>query len=288
MQDAETQETLPGANIVILETELGTTTDSGGRFLFPNLPPGRYAIITSMIGYRPRTDQIAVAEADTAHISITLSPSTIDLPALTVSAQKRPANIVDVPTSVTLIHARDLAKQNTISLDQSLDYAPGVHLVSGQVSIRGSSGYSRGTGSRVLLLIDGFPALSADNGEIKWDAIPIDQIASVEIIKGAGSALYGTGALGGIINVITHKPAPKPKTSFKVWAGMYSNPIFPEWTWASDKRYLQGIDISHSRTISNVGIVVGGGQKWTNGYRENDWHRRYKAFAKIKKNFTKY
>ena len=103
-----------------------------------------------------------------------------------------------------------------------------MQIVSGQVSIRGSIGYSRGVGSRVLLLIDRFPALSADNGEIKLDAIPIDQIASVEIIKGAGSALYGTGALGGIINVITHKPAQQPKTSYKFWASYAQQEYQPD------------------------------------------------------------
>ena len=239
-----------------------------------------------MVGYKPQIHPIVIAQTDTSYLKINLSPTTIEMPGLIVSASKRPVNIVDVPTSVTLIDARTLATQNTISLDQSLDYAPGVNMVSGQVSIRGSSGYSRGTGSRVLLLIDGFPALSADNGEIKWDAIPMDQIARVEIVKGAGSALYGTGALGGIINVITYKPTTQPKTRFRTWMGTYSKPTYPEWAWTTDRRYVQGVDMSHSQTIDDIGFVVGIGQKWTNGYRENDWHKRYKTFAKIQKKFS--
>ena len=137
-----------------------------------------------------------------------------------------------------------------------------------------------------MLLIDGFPALSADNSDIKWDAIPMDQIDRVEIIKGAGSALYGTGALGGIINIMTRKPTARPETRVHMMAGFYSPPRFPEWSWTSDRRYLQGIDISHSRTEGNLGIVVGVGQKWTNGYRENDWYKRYKGFGKFRYQFT--
>ena len=285
--DAETSEPLPGANIALLDTGLGTTTDLFGQFTLTGLPAGQYALLFSMIGYTPATHRnITITSRDTVRLTVVLHPSSIVLPSLVVSASKRPRDIVDVPTSVTLIESRAIETQNTLSLDQALDYAPGVQMVSGQVNVRGSSGYARGAGSRVLMLIDGFPALSADQGDVKWDAIPVDQIQRVEIIKGAGSALYGTGALGGIINVITKNPSPVPVTHIRTWAGIYNNPSYPQWQWTQNRRYIQGIDISHSRHIHQWGLVLGAGQKWTNGYRENDWHRRYKTFIKIHRAFS--
>ncbi len=285
--DAEAAEPLPGANVVLLGTGLGAITDPDGNFRLTGLPAGVYDLSISMVGYTPalRKD-VTVAPGDTVHIEVRLVPTVIEMPALVISASKRPRNIVDTPTSVALIDAQDLQTHNSVSLKESLDYLPGVNMVSGQVNIRGASGFSRGVGSRVLLLIDGFPALSADNGEIKWDAIPMDQIARVEIIKGAGSALYGTGALGGIINVITRHPSPQPETKFRVLTGLYSNPIYPDWHWASGRRYFEGIDISHSRQVGRGGLVLGLGQKWTNGYRENDWYKRYSAFGKFRYEFA--
>jgi outer membrane cobalamin receptor len=68
---------------------------------------------------------------------------------------------------------------------------PGVNLVDDQLSIRGSSGYSRGAGARVLMAIDGLPFYTGDTGEIIWEAVPVNEIETVEIIKGASSSLYG-------------------------------------------------------------------------------------------------
>ena len=89
-----------------------------------------------------------------------------------------------------------------------------------QVNIRGSSGYSRGTGTRVLLLFDGMPFLTGDAGEIIWEAIPVWQIDRVEIVKGAGSALYGSNAIGGVINVITKETSPRQNLRFRTYFGM--------------------------------------------------------------------
>ncbi|MDP6777789.1 MAG: TonB-dependent receptor plug domain-containing protein, partial [Candidatus Latescibacteria bacterium] len=183
---------------MLLGTGLGSITDPDGNYRLSGLPPGSYDVSVSMLGYAPELRRrIQVPPTGSVHLEVGLRPTALDLLALVVSASKRPRSFVDAPTSVSLISSEDLESHNAISLDESLDTVPGVHMVSGQVNVRGSSGYSRGTGSRVLLLIDGFPALSADNGEVKWDAIPMDQIQRVEVIKGAGSALYGTGALGG-------------------------------------------------------------------------------------------
>ena len=82
------------------------------------------------------------------------------------------------------------------------------------------------------MLVDGFPLLAADLGDIKWDAVPLHQVERVEVIKGAGSALYGTGALGGVINVLTRDPARKPGTRFRLLSGLYSPPAHRGWRWS--------------------------------------------------------
>ena len=132
------------------------------------------------------------------------------------------------------------------------------------------------------MLLDGFPALSEDNADVKWDAIPLDQIDHVEEIKRAGSALYGTGALGGIINVITRNPSNTPETRARLLAGIYSDPVHPEWEWSSKKRLFENLDVSHSATDGKLGYILGLGQKWINGFKENGWHKRYKGYGKMR------
>ena len=267
----------------MLGTDLGTVSDPDGGYRLPGLPTGSYDLSFSMLGYAPELRKgIAVPSEGSVRLDIGLHPTALEMPALIVSASKRPRSFVDAPTSVSLIGSEELEAHNAISLDESLDAVPGVHMVGGQVNVRGSSGYSRGTGSRVLLLLDGFPALSADNGEVKWDAIPIDQIQRVEIIKGAGSALYGTGALGGIINVITVDPPVAPETRYRLVAGLHSDPAYPEWRWASSRRAFQTCDVSHGRRVGRAGFIAGLGQKWSNGYRQNGWYRRLKGFGKLR------
>ena len=284
--DETTGEPLPGANVVLLGTGIGTETDVEGAFRLTGLPPGPYTLSVSLLGFTPHVmKDVVVAAGDTLRLTVRLASSPIHMPAIVVSASKRARNVVDAPTSVSLIGSEEIQSDNSATLNESLEYVAGVNMVGGQVNIRGSSGYSRGTGSRVLMLIDGFPALSADNGDVKWDAIPVDQIARVEVIKGAGSALYGTGALGGIINVITRNPSPEPETHFRFLGGRYSEPGHQEWRWSSSGRYYEGTDLSHSRQSGNTGFILGAGQKWTNGFRENAWHRRYKLFGKLRHRF---
>ena len=196
-----------------------------------------------------------------------------------VTATRRPQPFAEAPVSMSVTGRRELSGFNSFSLSGPLRHLPGVTQVGSQVSIRGSSGYSRGTGSRVLLLFDGVPALSADQGDIKWDIIPVTEVERVELIKGAGSAMYGTGALGGVINVLTRSPSELPETRFRLVSGLHDQPAHPSWKWR-DLMYLGGVDVSRSGTTAAGGYLVSAGHKRGTGYRENSESTRYNLFAK--------
>jgi len=284
--DAEEGVGLPGATIVVLGTEFGGHTDRDGRFELRDLPPGWYDLLVSFIGYRPQT--LRDVEVGTApELEIVLKPAAVELPALVVSAIRRTQSFAEAPVSMSVASSRELTAHNAFSLAGPVSEVSGVSKVGSQVSVRGSSGYSRGTGSRVLLLLDGFPALSADLGDIKWDIIPVDQVERVEVIKGAGSALYGTGALGGVINVITRDPEDRPQTRYRLVSGVYSQPAYDAWRWTDDPMYLAGVDLSHSRAVGRTGLVLSGGHQRTTGYHENGDARRYHAFAKAVHRFSR-
>lgn len=153
-------------------------------------------------------------------------------------------------------------------------------MVGSQVSVRGSSGFSRGLGSRVLLLLDGTPIISADNADMKWDVIPPGEVERLEVVKGAGSALYGTGALGGVINIITREPSTHAATEYRIVGGLYSQPTHSAWQWTDDPMYMSGGDVRHSRTIGGTGFSVAAGIKRGTGYKQNGEFERYNLFGK--------
>ena len=279
MVDAGDGVPLPGATVVLLGTEFGGYTDDRGRFEIEGVPRGKYDLLVSFIGYQSRMlHQVSAGRGE--ELEIRLEPAAIELPNLVVSAIRRTQTFAEAPVSMAVADARELAVHNQLALIGALSEVSGLNEVGNQISIRGSSGYSRGTGSRVLLLLDGTPLLTADLGDIKWDVIPIDQVERVEVIKGAGSALYGTGALGGVINVITRQPSERPETRLRMVSGLYDRPAYRSWRWTEDPMYLTGLDVSHSRTLGETGLLLSTGLQRGTGYHENGDFRRYRIFAK--------
>ena len=270
---------LAGATVYLERTRQGSLAGEGGSFRFA-AEPGRQLLIISFVGYRTRTVSLEIGEGESLDLgSILLEESAVELPGVVVTATRRPQPFAEAPVSMSVTGRRELTGFNSFSLSGPLRHLPGVTQVGSQVSIRGSSGYSRGTGSRVLLLLDGVPALSADQGDIKWDIIPVTEVERVELIKGAGSAMYGTGALGGVINVLTRTPSELPETRFRLVSGLHDQPAHPSWKWR-DLMYLGGVDVSRSGTTAAGGYLVSAGHKRGTGYRENSESNRYNLFAK--------
>ena len=112
-----------------------------------------------------------------------------------------------------------------------LEKTSGISILDGQPSIRGGSGFSYGVGSRVLMLVDDLPMISADAGDIKWNYMPVENVNQVEVIKGASSVLYGSSALNGVINLRTRFPGNDPQTEVTLFGGAYMNPERKELVW---------------------------------------------------------
>jgi iron complex outermembrane receptor protein len=204
----ETGEPLAGVNVRLEGTLRGTVTGGTGAFTLAGIPEGRHTFSFSLVGYqREHVRDIGVSLGEQVDLLVELSPILIQTEAVVVTASRREQSLEEVPSSLSVVDASTISQHNFVSIEDALRYVPGVNLVESQVSIRGSSGYSRGVGSRVLMLVDGIPLLPGDTGELNFETIPVGQVDRIEVLKGAGSALYGSNALGGVINVIT-KPIP--------------------------------------------------------------------------------
>lgn len=272
-----------GATVALVDAGLGGHADAQGRCLIEVPAAGRYDVLVSFVGYR---SLLLRGVASDQEQSVALQRALVQLADVVVSASKRVQSFAEAPLSMAVIEAEKLRQYNAPTLAEPLRYVAGISQVGDQISIRGSSGFSRGTGSRVLLLLDGFPMLAADLGDIKWDAIPASEVERVEVIKGAGSALYGTGALGGVINVLTRAPAAEPRTQFNLISGIYSSPAYAAWEWTDKPMYWSGADFSHSRTQEKTGWAVAGGQQYSSGYYENGDYRRSHLYAKMRQRIS--
>nr|HQI50146.1 TonB-dependent receptor [bacterium] len=258
-----------------------------GRFSINSLAPGSYDLRVSAVGYRPFLRRsIAVAAGAQVQLAVALEQTLIETGEVVVTASKRRQSIEDSPTSVGVMSNRELEQKNQVYLDKALENAAGVNFVGGQINIRGSSGYNYGAGSRVLLLIDGVPVMPGDSGDIKWSMVPASQVDHVEIVKGAGSALYGSSALGGVVNVITKNAAVKPLTHMRLSAGFYDKPMYAEWKWTDRLLHFDDIDIDHSQRIGKSNLMLALGRHQSTGYAQNGWYQRVNGLFKWQRQLT--
>jgi outer membrane receptor for ferrienterochelin and colicins len=276
---------LIGVNIFLIGQEKGAASDVKGDYTIGNIRSGNYKIEFSSIGYETYTQEVSVGNSS-VRVNAVLHEKPVETKQIIVTAGKHEQNISDLPVSAEVIPSKDLAERNISNLRYALEYAPGVNMVEDQVSIRGSSGYSRGAGTRVLLALDGIPFYTGDTGEIIWEIIPVTEIHRVEIIKGAASSLYGSSAIGGVINIITKDITKKPFTYFKSYIGSYDKPSFDKWDWAGEYRFFNGLTFSHSNTIGNFGFTLSLTRLEDSGYKQSGFFKRYVGYFKGKYIFS--
>jgi outer membrane receptor for ferrienterochelin and colicins len=279
---------LSDVNIVVIGQEIGAASNDEGKYSIQNIKPGNYQIEFSSIGYEPYITGIKITNRSLT-INAVLLEKPVETNQVIVTAGKHEQEISDLPVSAEVIPSKDLAERNISNLRYALEYAPGVNMVEDQVSIRGSSGYSRGAGTRVLLALDGIPFYTGDTGEIIWEIIPVTEIQRVEIIKGAASSLYGSSAIGGVINVITKDITKKPFTYFKSYIGSYDETSYDEWNWWGKGKYrlFNGLTLSHSNTIGNFGFTLALTRIEDSGYKQSGFFKRYVGYFKGKYKFSK-
>lgn len=240
----------------------------------------------------PDTLRIDYLGYETKNIIIsnsTLIPKTIALESMvlletmTVTASKYQRRLSESTVSVEVLKPELIANANTITIDDALDKVSGVQMVDGQANIRGGSGYSYGAGSRVMLLIDDMPALQTDAGFPNWGDIPIENIDQVEIVKGASSALYGSAALNGIINIRTGTPSNVPQTKVSAAYTSFGDPSDPNKKWWGDTaRYEYVLSAVHKQKFDKLDFVASIFHYREESFNRATYDKRYRGTLKLK------
>jgi outer membrane receptor protein involved in Fe transport len=213
------------------------------------------------------SDTILIKEVQATALRVALQAQVQEQKNVVVSAGKRRQAIEEIPVSMEILRPQLIDNKGITDLEQAVDQTPGVYTMDGQVSIRGGSGFAYGTGSRVLLLWNGMPLLSGYAGDTQWNAIPMEQASQVEVMKGAASVLYGSGALNGVIALAEKEPTLEPVTKVKMQYGMYGAPRRSSLKWWSTPPMNQQLEVFHSALKKRFGYTIS-----TTGYH-NDGYR---------------
>ena len=300
--DEETGEPLGFVNVSVKVGDdlKGAQTDFDGMYQL-TLPPGTHTITYSYIGYAEKqlTETFAAGETRTINISMGEEQELLD--AVVVTGGKFEQKLGEQTVSLEVIKPTFVENSNNTSIDQTIEKVPGVDVVDGQANIRGGSGYSYGAGSRVMLLMDDLPVLTADAGFPNWGFLPIENLEQVEIVKGAASALYGSAALNGIINLRTAYPKSKPYTKISLFSSIYQNPRDNEviirsedgnpidtlkkgW-WQGNFPFETGLSFAHRQKFGNFDLVTGAYLFSQDSWRQNQYDRRYRLNANTRYRF---
>lgn len=279
-------EPLIGVNVVLRGTTTGAATDMDGRYVIDPVEPGSWTVVATAIGYEAGERAVTVEAGARLALDFVLREEVVLTGEVVVTASRRAQSAAEVPASVAVLSPRQLEQRNIVALDDALRYVPGVHVQENQINVRGSSGFAYNTGSRVLLLLDGMPILTPDSEGMPFDALPFGRIERIEVLKGPGSALYGSGALGGVVNVITRRYPDEPESQVRVFGGVWEPSRYAVWTekWAGGTSYrpYAGISLAHARRF---GPKAGG---WINlAYRRDEGYlnystvRLFQGYAKV-------
>jgi iron complex outermembrane recepter protein len=191
---------LADARVLLTELRRATVSSPEGRFVFPEVAPGVYHLSVSAIGFAPVVERFTVGEQDTV-LHVSLKPSIVELQALQVTASPNATTLLNSPQPVSALSGDELALAQAPSLGETIQALPGVRSLNtgtgiGKPVIRGL------TSNRVLVIADGQRLETQQWGDEHSPNVDTEDADRVEVIRGPASVLYGSDALGGVVNVV--------------------------------------------------------------------------------------
>lgn len=205
--DKNTQEHVGFITIRIKGSTIGTATDATGHFYLRNLPADELTIVVSGVGYKSVEKNIRLESGKSIELNFEMEEDAVMLDNIVVSANRNETKRREAPSIVNVITGKMFENTNSVCLAQGLNFQPGLRVENNcqncgfqQVRINGLEGpYSQ-------ILIDSRPIFSALAGVYGIEQIPANMIDRVEVVRGGGSALFGSNAIAGTINIITKEP----------------------------------------------------------------------------------
>ena len=205
--DKATGEHLPYIVVMLKGTTIGVTTEHTGHYMIRNIPEGRFTIEVSAIGYKTQTREVNIAKGRSYEVNFTLEEDFVQIDGVIVSATRSETTRRMSPTLVNVVGMDTYDRTNATTVAQGLSFQPGVRVENNcqncgfqQVRINGLDG------QYTQILIDSRPIFSALAGVYGIEQLPANMVDRVEVMRGGGSALFGSSAIAGTVNIITKEP----------------------------------------------------------------------------------
>lgn len=214
---------LPGVAVVVEGTRLGALSDADGRFHIADVPAGAHTIVARRLGLDSLKKQVEVRDGETASVDFALRESAAMLEPVVVSATREAERRSESSVTIDVLGADQIRDAHASHPAQLLDRLPGVHV--SELSGEGHSMAIRQpitTKPMYLYLEDGVPTRATGffNHNALYE-VNLPQAGGVEILKGPGTALYGSDAIAGVVNVLTEPPPATPEAKLSVEGGTY-------------------------------------------------------------------
>ena len=207
------------ATVVLQNTPLASVADSSGYFQIKEVFAGSYTISISLLGYQRSTKRIMVRDKENLKIDFDLTPTSNDLDAVVVTGTLKEVRRIESPVPVEVYTPQFFRKNPTPNIFDALQSVNGVRpqlncnvCNTGDIHINGLEG------PYTMVLIDGMPIVSSLSTVYGLSGIPNSLVERIEIVKGPASSLYGSEAVGGLVNIITKKPTNAPLFSADVFS----------------------------------------------------------------------
>src|SRR3989339_415609 len=200
--DAATGALLPNANIILIPSKSGTTADRNGTFSMKNISPGKYSLQASFLGYKTFRKKIVIV------------------------AEKE-KSLMEQTSRISMITADKIQLAPVQGIPDMIDYSPGVSMSNTMgifsskavVTLRGLPSNDQ---SRTLVLLDGIPLNKSDEGSVNWNLLNKNTIENIKVTKGPGPAKFGSGAMGGVIELKSKRPEKKLEADVSLDYGSYN------------------------------------------------------------------
>ncbi|MCU4177131.1 TonB-dependent receptor [Carboxylicivirga sp. N1Y90] len=200
-------EHLPFVSVYLKDTQYGTMTDLSGHYMLTNLPIGKHVLVASLMGYKPVEKEVTIVEGKSLEINFVLQEKVMSLDDIVVTGTKTFKRKTESAVVVNVLEGKKLEMLQAGTLSEGLAFQPGLRMETDcqtcnytQLRMNGlGGGYSQ-------ILINSRPVFSPLTGLYGLEQIPTNMIERIEVVRGGGSALYGAGAIGGTVNVITKVP----------------------------------------------------------------------------------
>ena len=200
-------EHIPFATVHVEGTAIGTATDVTGHYMLIDLEPGTHILVASSVGYTPSKKEVTIQEDEVLEVNFELVEVTMTINEVVITGTKTFKRQTDAAVIVNVIDSDLLAQTQSCNISEGLRFQPGLRVETDcqtcnytQLRMNGlGGGYSQ-------ILINGRPVFSPLTGLYGMEQIPANMVERIEVVRGGGSALYGSSAIGGTVNVITRIP----------------------------------------------------------------------------------